>query len=55
MPPAERNILGVIHKVGLEIRRQVIQARKFGHTVVEMLGGRKVHPCTSVPGGVTKG
>jgi F420-non-reducing hydrogenase large subunit len=23
--------------------------------VVEMLGGRKVHPCTSIPGGVTKG
>lgn len=54
-PVAERNILGVIHKVGLEIGGQVIQARKYGHTVVEMLGGRKVHPCTSIPGGVTKG
>ncbi|MCB9135508.1 MAG: Ni/Fe hydrogenase subunit alpha [Anaerolineales bacterium] len=54
-PVAERNILGVIHKVGLEIGGKVIQARKYGHTVVEMLGGRKVHPCTSVPGGVTKG
>lgn len=54
-PVAERNILGVIHKVGLEIGGKVIQARKFGHTVVEILGGRKVHPCTSIPGGVTKG
>lgn len=54
-PVAERNILGVIHKVGLEVGGQVIQARKYGHTVVEMLGGRKVHPCTSIPGGVTKG
>ena len=54
-PVAERNILGVIHKVGLEIGGKVIQCRKYGHTVVEMLGGRKVHPCTSVPGGVTKG
>ena len=54
-PVAERNILGVIHKVGLEIGGQVIQARKYGHSVVEMLGGRKVHPCTSIPGGVTKG
>jgi F420-non-reducing hydrogenase large subunit len=53
-PVAERNILGVIHKVGLEIGGKVIQARKYGHTVVEMLGGRKVHPCTSIPGGVTK-
>ncbi len=24
-------------------------------TVVEMIGGRKVHPCTSIPGGLTKG
>ena len=54
-PVAERNILGVIHKVGLEIGGKVIQARKYGHSVVEILGGRKVHPCTSIPGGVTKG
>ncbi len=54
-PVAERNILGVIHKVGLEIGGQVIQARKFGHAVVEIIGGRKVHPCTSIPGGLTKG
>ena len=54
-PVAERNILGVIHKVGLEIGGKVIQARKSGHTVVEMIGGRKVHPCTSIPGGLTKG
>ena len=54
-PVAERNILGVIHKVGLEIGGKVIQARKAGHSVVEMIGGRKVHPCTSIPGGLTKG
>jgi F420-non-reducing hydrogenase large subunit len=54
-PVAERNILGVIHKVGLEIGGKVIQARKFGHRVVEIIGGRKVHPCTSIPGGLTKG
>ncbi len=53
-PVAERNILGVIHKVGLEIGGKVIQSRKYGHAVVEMIGGRKVHPCTSVPGGQTK-
>jgi len=54
-PVAERNILGVIHKVGLEIGGQVIQARKHGHHIVEIIGGRKVHPCTSIPGGLTKG
>jgi F420-non-reducing hydrogenase large subunit len=54
-PVAERNILGVIHKVGLEVGGKVIQMRKYGHTVVEIIGGRKVHPCTSIPGGLTKG
>ena len=54
-PVAERNILGVIHKVGLEIGGKVLQCRKYGHTVIEMIGGRKVHPCTSIPGGLTKG
>jgi len=54
-PVAERNILGVIHKVGLEIGGKVIQMRKYGHIVVEIIGGRKVHPCTSIPGGLTKG
>ena len=54
-PVAERNILGVIHKVGLEIGGKVIQMRKFGHDTVEIIGGRKVHPCTSIPGGLTKG
>ncbi len=54
-PVAERNILGVIHKVGLEIGGKVIQARKYGHTVIEIIGGRKVHPCTSIPGGQTRG
>ncbi|MEW5788077.1 MAG: Ni/Fe hydrogenase subunit alpha [Pseudomonadota bacterium] len=53
-PVAERNILGVIHKLGLEIGGKVIQARRFGHRTVEIIGGRKVHPCTAVPGGQTK-
>jgi F420-non-reducing hydrogenase large subunit len=54
-PVAARNILGVIHKVGLEVASKVLQARKYGHMVIEMIGGRKVHPCTSIPGGQTKG
>src|SRR5574342_19480 len=37
-PVAERNILGVIHKVGLEIGGKVIQARQYGHRIVEIIG-----------------
>jgi F420-non-reducing hydrogenase large subunit len=54
-PVAERNILGVIHKVGLDVAGKVLQARKYGHQTIEIIGGRKVHPCTSIPGGLTKG
>jgi F420-non-reducing hydrogenase large subunit len=54
-PVAERNILGVIHKVGSEVGSRVIEARRNGHRVIELIGGRRVHPCTAVPGGMTKG
>jgi F420-non-reducing hydrogenase large subunit len=54
-PVAERNILGVIGKVGLELGGQVIKTRKQNHHVIQMLGGRAVHPVFGLPGGVSKG
>jgi len=54
-PVADRNILGVIRKVGLEFGSRVIETRRGGHRVIEIIGGRRIHPCTSVPGGLTKG
>ena len=53
-PPAERNILGVIHKVGVEIGKQVIDCRRRNHHVIKMLGGRGVHPVSGLPGGWSK-
>ena len=53
-PPAERNILGVVHKVGLEIGKQVIDCRQRNHHVIKMLGGRGVHPVAGLPGGWSK-
>ncbi len=53
-PPAERNILGVVHKVGLEIGKQVIDARIRNHHVIKMIGGRGVHPVAGLPGGWSK-
>jgi F420-non-reducing hydrogenase large subunit len=50
-PPAERNILGVVHKVGLEIGKQVIDCRMRNHEVIKMLGGRGIHPVAGLPGG----
>ncbi len=53
-PTAERNILGVVHKVGLEIGKQVIGARVRNHHVIQMVGGRGVHPVAGLPGGWSK-
>jgi len=54
-PVAERNILGVIAKVGLELGGAVIKTRKQNHHIIQMLGGRAVHPVFGLPGGVSKG
>ncbi len=50
-PAAERNILGVVHKVGVDIGKQVIECRMRNHHVIKMLGGRGVHPVAGLPGG----
>ena len=52
--PAERNILGVIHKVGVDIGKQVIECRKRNHEVIKILGGRGIHPVAGLPGGWSK-
>jgi F420-non-reducing hydrogenase large subunit len=54
-PPAERNILGVVKKVGMEVAGQVLNMRKVGHELIQMMGGRRVHPNWGLPGGVSRG
>jgi F420-non-reducing hydrogenase large subunit len=54
-PPAERNILGVVKKVGMEIAGKVLKMRKDGHDLIQLMGGRRVHPNWGLPGGVSKG
>ncbi|HEX7320049.1 MAG TPA: Ni/Fe hydrogenase subunit alpha [bacterium] len=54
-PAAERNVLGVIAKVGLEIGKKVIDMRKRARSIIQTLGGRVVHPVNGLPGGVSKG
>jgi F420-non-reducing hydrogenase large subunit len=53
-PPAERNILGLIHKVGVEIGGKVIASRGKAMDVVGLLGGKTIHPVGALPGGVSK-
>ena len=54
-PVAERNIFGLIQKVGVETGLKVVGARKRAQELVKLLGGRSIHQVTSLPGGVTRG
>ena len=54
-PAAERNILGVVKKVGMDIAGKVLKMRRDGHALIKMIGGRAVHPNWGLPGGVSRG
>jgi F420-non-reducing hydrogenase large subunit len=54
-PPAERNIVGVIGKVGVEVGKKVIGMRRRLRELIAYFGGKVVHPVLGQPGGVSKG
>jgi len=53
-PGAQRNILGVIDKVGVEIGKKVIMIRKRCRSLMSQIGGKTIHPVLGLPGGVAK-
>jgi F420-non-reducing hydrogenase large subunit len=53
-PKAERNILGVVAKVGKEVGLKVITMRKKLRKTNEMIAGRTIHPVLGLPGGVAR-
>ena len=54
-PPAERNIFGVLKKVGLDVGKEVIKHRAYGQKITEIIGGKATHPTCGLPGGISKG
>jgi len=54
-PKAERNVLGVIAKVGKEIGTEVIKQRRIAQEIQALLGGHQTHVVLNTPGGVRKG
>ena len=50
-PPASRNVFGLI-AANPELARSGIRLRQFGQEIIEVLGGKKIHPAWAVPGGV---
>ncbi|OFX27825.1 MAG: F420-nonreducing hydrogenase [Armatimonadetes bacterium RBG_16_67_12] len=54
-PKEQRNVLGVLAKVGLEVGKRVIETRKELRDLETYLGGKTIHPVLGLPGGVAKG
>jgi F420-non-reducing hydrogenase large subunit len=53
-PAAERNVLGVIAKAGIETGGKVIQMRKGLRQVIRTIAGKPIQPTMGLPGGVSK-
>jgi F420-non-reducing hydrogenase large subunit len=53
-PAAERNVLGVIGKVGIEVGKKVIAMRRRLRDVITAISGKVIHPVLGLPGGVAK-
>jgi len=49
--PAKRNVVGLIADKP-EIATKGVKLRSFGQTIIQKLGGKKVHPNSAIPGGV---
>ncbi len=54
-PREQRNIIGVINKVGVEVGKNVISMRKRLREFIAYAGGKVIHPVFGLPGGVAKG
>jgi F420-non-reducing hydrogenase large subunit len=53
-PAAERNVLGVIGKVGVETGKKVIAMRRRLREIITTTGGKIIHPVFGLPGGVAR-
>ena len=51
--PAIRNIAGLAAK-DPQLARDGIRLRQFGQQIIELLGGKRIHPSWIVPGGVSE-
>jgi F420-non-reducing hydrogenase large subunit len=54
-PKAERNILGVLGKVGIETGKEVIAMRRQLRELMALVAGKAIHPVFGLPGGISKG
>ena len=53
-PATERNLLGLVDKVGLEVGQRVLKARGRCQKIQGVIGGHPIHPVAALPGGMSK-
>jgi len=53
-PATERNLLGLVDKVGVEVGKRVLQARGRCQKIQGVIGGHPIHPVAALPGGMSK-
>jgi len=53
-PKADRNIVGVLGVVGLEIGKEVIGMRRQIRDLITKIAGKIIHPVFGLPGGVSR-
>jgi len=53
-PRGQRNILGVLGKVGIDVGKRVIAMRRAAREIISEIAGKVIHPVFGLPGGVAK-
>lgn len=53
-PKEQRNVVGVINKVGVQVGKNIISMRKRLREFIAYAGGKVIHPVFGLPGGVAK-
>jgi len=51
--PIKRSVMGVV-EANPELAKKAIRLRQIGQTGIERVGGRKIHPVTAIPGGMSQ-
>ncbi|MFH2002139.1 MAG: Ni/Fe hydrogenase subunit alpha [Planctomycetota bacterium] len=51
---AQRNLLGLVEEVGIELGREVLKNRGFAQKIQGIIAGHPIHPVAALPGGMSK-
>ena len=53
-PAEQRNLLGLVEKVGLDLGGKVLENRGFAQKIQGIIAGHPIHPVAAVPGGMAR-